>query len=656
MIRNQSVDPNSLETDPAPPSGPRTEGDAEVVPEWEKTKKFFKAHAGWALALFLIVIGVKFYLLDHIGTTLPFWDQWDGEGADIYKPYLEGRLTVADLFHPHNEHRIFFTHVFDLILLRLNGQWDNQLQAATNAVIHSAWIAGFAVLLARLMGNRKWPLVLLAMALVVAPPFAWENTVGGFQVQFYFLLIFSMPAIWWLGLAEPFSMRWWLGAAAAVASLFTMASGLLAGAATAGLAAFEILKDRRNWRRGAPAIAIGLATALAGMLMLPHVVYTGTERPHSAQEFFIALGQSLAWPWVIHPWCGLVNLFPLAALAWMYFRSPGKREPAELMVLGTGLWVVLQATATAFGRGGEGALPASRYMDTLGLLIIVDILAIVLLMTRYQPLLKYQPIWTGAFAMWVAIFACGWLWLFENTWDNSVPTWIFYRDARLQNARAFRATDDPRVFADAPFFCRPFPNVPQLVQLMRDPTIRKILPACVADPLRVERGPGSDDTFQTNACAPYALPAERCWGSFSAQGVAAQGKFESLPVSGSGLPFLEIRIVGNLGAPGLTLDLIDLATGKITPVKPAPASGDGWRSVFVKSLPGEFKMLARDESATGWFAFKEPRQVGRFSYWTMRIVALWRYFLAAGLICLAVQSVRFLIDQRRERFRKTQEA
>jgi hypothetical protein len=629
----------------------RSAADSAAALRESNAKAWVRNQAGWVAALFLIVLGVKFCLLQHVGTPLPFWDQWDGEGADIYKPYLEGHLTLADLFRAHNEHRIFFTHLYDLILLCLNGQWDNQLQSATNAFIHSAWVAGFAVLLAGAIGRQSWPFVWLALAAVELPPFAWENVVGGMDCQFYFLLVASWLAIWCLALAEPFSWRWWLGLAAAIAALFTMASGLLAGATAAGLAVFEILKDRRNWRRGAPTIAVGAAIALAGVLMLPHAQHVSTERPHSPQEFFVALGQNLAWPWVIHPWCGLANLFPLAALAWAYFRSLEKRRPAELLVLGTGLWVVLQATATAIGRGGEGTLPASRYMDTLGMLAVANILAIVLLMTRYQPRLKYQPIWTAFFAMWSVIFACGWLWLSENTWYNSVPTWMFYRDARLQNMRAFRATDNPQVFTDAPFFCRPFPNVQQLVQLLRDPVIRKILPSCVGDPLRIEPGTGSDETFQTNACAPYALPAERCWGSYSGPGVAARGKFESLPVSRPNLPFLEIRVVGNLGAPGLSLDLIDLATGNDTRVKSAPSDGDGWRSVFVKAPAGDFKVVARDDSATGWFAFKEPRQMGRFSYWAMRAIAAWAWFLVAGLLCLVLQSALFIVNLRQAKAR-----
>ncbi len=611
-----------------------------------------QSHAGWAASLFLLTLGVKFCLLLHLGTPMPFWDQWDGEGADMYIPYLEGHLTLADLFRAHNEHRIFFTHVWDVLLLWLNGQWDNQFQAAMNAVVHSATIAGLGVLLARFMGRQNWPFIWLMLALMALPPFAWENTVGGMQCQFYFLLTFSGLVIWWLGLAEPLSWRWWLGVATAVASLFTMASGFLAAVAAAGLAVFEILKDRRRWRRELPTLVAGLVITLAGLWNIPKVPHEHPAFPHALQAFWVALGQNLAWPWVIHPWFALVNLFPLGALAWLYFRSPAKQQRAEQMLLMIGLWVILQAAATAFGRSSEGILPASRYMDSFSLIMVADGLALVLLITRYGPRPKYQPVWTAGCAVWVVFCLSGLAWLMDNTWYNSLPTWLAFRDARLQTAIAFRATDNPQVIADVTFFARPFPRVDELVRLLRHPGIRQILPACVRNPLPVVRGDGADDgAFVTNGCPPDAAapPAERCWGSYSGgTGVGAQGKFESLPINPATLPFLEIPVAGYLGAPGLSLELLD-STGKSTPVKSALSADGGWQNAFVKAPAGKFKVVARDESTTGWLAFGEPRELGRFSYWTICLLRAWQYFVIAGLGCLVLQNAWLFANHKRQR-------
>jgi hypothetical protein len=58
------------------------------------------------LALFLIVVGARLWLVSLYGSSVPFMDQWDDEGATLFKPWLEGTLRLSDLFQPHNEHRI----------------------------------------------------------------------------------------------------------------------------------------------------------------------------------------------------------------------------------------------------------------------------------------------------------------------------------------------------------------------------------------------------------------------------------------------------------------------------------------------------------------------------------------------------------------------
>ena len=98
-------------------------------------------------SLFLLIIGAKFSLIATYGSDLPYWDQWDGEAANLYRPYLQGKLGVGQLFSAHNEHRIFFTRLFALGLLEINDrQWDARLETVANALLH----ASVALLLAAL--------------------------------------------------------------------------------------------------------------------------------------------------------------------------------------------------------------------------------------------------------------------------------------------------------------------------------------------------------------------------------------------------------------------------------------------------------------------------------------------------------------------------
>jgi hypothetical protein len=53
--------------------------------------------------------------------------------------------------------------------------------------------------------------------------------------------------------------------------------------------------------------------------------------------------------------------------------------------------------------------------------------------------------------------------------------------------------------------------------------------------------------------------------------------------------------------------------------------------VHVRSPAGPFKIVARDESDDGWFAFKEPREMGRLSVWTLALLPAWKYLLVLGV-------------------------
>jgi hypothetical protein len=94
---------------------------------------------------------------------------------------------------------------------------------------------------------------------------------------------------------------------------------------------------------------------------------------------------------------------------------------------------------------------------------------------------------------------------------------------------------------------------------------------------------------------------------------------------------LEISVAGDLGQPNLSLELIELATGKRIPIRPGKPPGEQWFNCYVKAPVGEFKIVARDSGGTGWFAFKAPREVGRLSFWAVQILRAWKYLLFAGV-------------------------
>ncbi len=596
-------------------------------------------HARWAFSLFLFGIGAKFWLIHRWGSPLPYLDQWPGEAINLFVPFLQHRLSPGSFFEPHNEHRILFTRLCDICLLLLNNQWDARLEMVFNACVHSAAVAGFGWVAASMMGRRSWPLIWCVLALDLALPFAWENTLWGFQSQFYFLLLFSVLSIWLLGSAEPLSRRWWLGVIALLASLFTMASGFLAAVAAGAMSLLFWLKNRERPRH-LITFAVCVVIAVAGLCLKPNIPEHKIFQAHSPADFLTSLGKNLAWPWVLLPLYAPVNLFPAVALAWMSLRSHSEPSPAERLLLGVGLWVALQCLAVAYSRGAGGANPAWRYMDVFSFLAIVDALAIVLLLRDHRHRLACRPLWHAGFAVWALGCLSGLLFLGNLCLKQYIPEFAVDQADQLKSSRAFIATGDVAALQHKSPNARIVPNVDAVVWLLRHPALHGIFPACLREPLQVA-GTNTNTAFVPNGWhLDRPDPAsEISWGSYTGTGAATRGRFESQPIQPASLPFLEIPVAGDLGQSGLSLELVELSTGRAIPVQPAQTPGGKWINACAKSPSGAFKIVAEDNSDAGWFAFKAPREMGRLSYWALRISGAWECFVLAGGGLLALNLI-----------------
>lgn len=194
------------------------------------------------LALFLVVVGARLWLVSLYGSPVPIMDQWDGEGATLFKPWIEGTLRISDLFQPHNEHRIVLSRLLALALLALNGQWDAQLEMAVNALLCGAIAVLVALALVKLFGHNLRTLIVLLVGLWSALPYGHENTLWAFESSFFFLLFFSLLAIWGLALHPLFSWPWWTGVAGLGLACLSMASGFFAALVLLGLGALRLIK------------------------------------------------------------------------------------------------------------------------------------------------------------------------------------------------------------------------------------------------------------------------------------------------------------------------------------------------------------------------------------------------------------------------------
>ena len=115
-----------------------------------------KNFTAWLAALFLIVLGAKLWVVQLFGSELPLWDQWYEAGA-FFQPWMDGHLTWKDFFTPSNEHRIVFTKLLDMALIKLNGRWEPLLQMTVNCFIHAAFVCALAAAVCGrdVFSNRK---------------------------------------------------------------------------------------------------------------------------------------------------------------------------------------------------------------------------------------------------------------------------------------------------------------------------------------------------------------------------------------------------------------------------------------------------------------------------------------------------------------------
>jgi hypothetical protein len=88
------------------------------------------------------------------------------------------------------------------------------VHALVNALIYGAAGALFIGAFRPVLGAPSWALLALFSLMVFALPWTWGTTLDGFNVQYYFLELFSSAALIAIIGARAFAPRWWLAVAA----------------------------------------------------------------------------------------------------------------------------------------------------------------------------------------------------------------------------------------------------------------------------------------------------------------------------------------------------------------------------------------------------------------------------------------------------------
>lgn len=442
----------------------------------------------------LIVLGFKFLLIGKFNPLTPLTDQWDAEAALLYKPVIEGHFNPAIFIAAHNEHRILFTRIINLAVFYGVGLWYPALQMVVNSFIHCATIFTIVYLLTRCINIYARSLAIILLTFIYIIPFDVQNTLAGFQSQFYLLALFSISSVYMISRSKAFSGIWLVGLALSVASYFNMASGSLTAAAAGTIMTLQlVLGCRQRTAREYVAVPICMAISVIAVMATPYGPEVASYKVQSLYGFAIALIKQASYPFSA-PY-GLLQYIPSAILiARIVAKKPGMRayEWSAFAIL---VWLGSQLVAMSYGRGNYLSLiTTSRYTDTLILGFSVNLSIAFYLLGSFWS--KYFPAQLGTAALsgrWLLLLFVGtavfgtWAVPFGRAQFAAAEEWG--EDLDRQNGimeEFFRSGDSLSVLQGKPYvIVLPYPIPERLAMLASDPTIQSIMhPALTHQPLR----------------------------------------------------------------------------------------------------------------------------------------------------------------------------
>ncbi len=423
------------------------------------------------ISLFLVLVGSRSAVINYGGNSVPFGDEWDGDAARLLQPYIQGNLTVCELFFPHNEHIIFFTRLLTLLIFKISGYWDVIFQMIANAILDAVTVVAISRALSRVLPGGWAPTAMILSVLINALPLGWENILLGFNTHFYLLLAFSFAGLWFLADSPAWSLRWAAGGLCSVASFLCMASGALTLGAAIGLHLAQTVCNRRGGLREWLGIAALGAVTVALVSTVLDAPAAGALGAHSLSQFAAAFFQFASWPPPLP--LGLVIGLPTSVFCILTFANrPALSDPRWFNV-GAYVWILTQFVALAAGRAEIGV--QDRYSDTLLTGLMINLTSAFWL-SSYAVSGSKGKIWPYlGLAAWLATVGASLAHTVRHV-PGDVDNWRQITAVEARNLRGYLATGDASDLAGAPLLEIPYFESNRLRELLDAPEIRSALP------------------------------------------------------------------------------------------------------------------------------------------------------------------------------------
>ena len=602
----------------------------QVIQHDETWARLMKAPAIMLLAGFaLILLGVKFWLIHAVGDPTPFWDQWPAEGVLLYKPWLEGNLRPGELFNAHNEHRIFTTRLLALALLEVNGIWNPLLQMVVNAVIHVLSLVLCVYFINKSLGGDRLPMLAGFGLILFTIPYSTGNTLAGFQVSFYFSILFGVLAVWITTTKLPNQALWWVGLAAGVLAFLSLSPGLVALIAAGCTQGLIFLSGGYKQKLNLVAALILCATGLACALLTPGVTDGDQLGAQFLAKRFVAWAQVLAWPSPSGWWLGVALQLPALIFSVAFLSSRPRADDRKWFLLALFICYLGQAFAIAYGRPDKPTL--SRYTDFYAIGLLVNFSCILALIP-----MAGRPALRALVAMWLFVLLLGFSWLASEMLPGEIirkkragQNYSLFVSQYIQtgNIQALQPDRSPRGVI-------PYTDANALAQILDDETIRQILPSNVRAALTPDASSHIDGFSGRNMKNERGVTIR----VLDSGGMTQPSSFSlKYPAQGKEQRWVRFYVRGLDAAGGSSIHVTQ--GGRELPLELTEKKYHYWGHVAqVVVGAGSFTIDAYDREAGRGLVVSLPVVVGRLDEGIDRMLAQYPAFLFTGamllLLCL----------------------
>lgn len=604
------------------------EGGSSIPGERNKLKTFLQY-----FSFALILWGIKICVINYYGNAVPFGDQWDGEAANLYKPYFDGTLGWKQLLAPHNEHRVFTTRIFALILLKITHSWNPLFQMMANAGLHVIAISLAVFLLTRVVGKNRLPALLFFSFFVFGIPYSWENTLSGFQSQFYFILLLGSSALWLLLCKEPLSIAWWWGILCAMLTFLSLASGIFIFAAAAFVSFIVFSSNVRRTPKQLLSIAVLCVFFIACVKWTPSVEAHAQFKASSFHQFYNASLAVFGWPMSDSLLAAIICNLPALVFIIGVIKNRSSLNDSRVFLFGLTIWVIIQGMSIAYGRAATPL--ASRYRDLYAILLLANFACMLYIAANYfKKWRKWVAIAGGVWAA-VVLFSLG-LYGF-----NRIPDEIDGKRRMSvieeENTRNYIATQDTNYIKNKPLWEIPYPDAASFARFIDMREIREILPGHIGSPLKPTSVDVSPDTaFVVNGYY-FTTPvrADTTWGSYTPEiGNKSVGDMVLHFKNGDKGKRIGFPVAGYPLRGDITLEIEQ--NGHKWPLKMNDDPKETWQIAETSVDPGDFSLHIRDANTSYWVAVGNPYVIKRLDKLTAILKSHYYLFILFGMAILMI--------------------